>query len=862
MKSVSVKPEIDFRAIASAALAQAESWVMEWLPDGRREGAEWTALNPTRNDQHPGSFKINLHTGRWSDFADNASGGDLISLYAYLNRLNQGQAAQALAERLNMKGGYSRVKSPVNDPVTPQKAHWTPLRPIPNDAPEPPAAHPKHGLRSTVYVYFDASGERLFYVYRFDSPDKKKEFSPLTWCISPDGKTAAWRWQAMTAPLPLYQLPRLLARSDAPVMVCEGEKAACAAAELLPDWIVITSAGGANAPQKTDWTPLAGRRVVIWPDYDDPGRRYAAAVTKLAQTAGAATVRTLKPELLGVELPEGWDAADAHAAGWTAEQQLAAMLAEPAKEPTPNRARKVTLNVIAGELPELCDAAEIALIEHDPDLYQRNGSLVRTVISRVETVHGLRRPGGKVLIAPLDTDALLDRLNKHIRWQRWSERRTDWVACNAPRSVAAMLLSRYGAWRFHPLVGVITAPTLRPDGSVIDRPGYDAATGLLLAAHNVTYPAIPSKPTREQGRAALDLLLNEVLSGFPFAEPHDQSAALSAILTACVRHSLQFAPLHAFDAPRAASGKSLLADTAALIATGATATVMSFPPEPDELRKRIMAVLLQGDSIINLDNLEEPLKGDSLCTVLTAQTFSERVLGANRNATASTACTWLATGNNLIFQGDMTRRVVCCQLDPQCERPEERQFSRDLREWIPANRPALVTAVLIALRAYIVAGKPRQNIPILGGFEDWSNLIRSALIWLGEADPTAGKVRIEDTDPVREKLRGLALAWYLTFKTVPSTCNEAIFKANEKIWDEGNEVRAYPALHDVLSEHFSDRRGELSGRLMSWFLRQQTRRVECGLRFEVVGKYGVRQKWRIAVADQSELDKALRNFFS
>lgn len=856
MNRVSLKPEIDFRAIAAAALAQAEILVREWLPHGKLVGAEWTALNPTRNDQHAGSFKVSLTTGRWADFADDASGGDLISLFAYLNRLNQGQAARELAARLGMDGGLNSVQ---NASVTPKKPAWTPLLAVPGSAPEPPAAHPKHGKPTAVWTYHDASGERLFYVYRFDPPDARKEIIPLTWCLSPAGDTARWRWQAMTAPRPLYHLPRLLARTDAPVMVCEGEKAADAAGALLPEWVVITSCGGGNAAQQTDWKPLEGRRVAIWPDYDEPGRRYAAAVTKLAQAAGAATVRTLNPAALGVELPQGWDAANAQAEEWTAER-LAAMLAEPAPAPTTKRA--VTLNIVPGELPELCDSAETALIHHEPNLYQRSGNLVRSVISKAETVHGIKRPGGKILIAPLEVDSLLDRLNQRIRWQRWSERKNDWVACNAPRSIATLLLSRNGLWKFPPLVGVITAPTLRPDGSILDRPGYDPDTGLLLIDHGANFPRIPDKPTATDGRAALDLLLKEVLSGFPFAEPHDQSAALSAILTACVRHSLKFAPLHAFDAPRAGSGKTLLADAVALIASGAPATVMTFTPDPDELRKRIMAVLLQGDSLINFDNLDEPLQGDSLCTVLTGETFSERVLGANRNATAPTICTWMVTGNNLIFHGDITRRVVCCQLDPQCERPEERQFSRDLREWIPLNRPGLVAAALTALRSYIAAGKPRQNIPILGGFEDWSNLVRSALIWLGEADPTAGKVRIEDTDPVREKLRGLLLAWYATFKTIPSTCNEAIFSANEKVWDEGNEVRAHPALYDVLSEHFTDRRGELSGHLIGRFIKQQCRRVECGLRFETYGKHGARQKWRIAVTDQSELDKALRNFLS
>lgn len=303
MNSVLVKPEIDFEGIAAAALAQAESLVREWLPDGKREGAEWTALNPTRNDQHPGSFKINLHTGRWSDFADNASGGDLISLYAYLHRLNQGQAARELAARLGMEGGLNPGYSPVNTQLTPKKPAWTPLLAVPAHAPEPPAAHRDHGKPTAVWTYHDASGERLFYVYRFDPPGARKEIIPLTWCASPDGDTAAWRWQAMTAPRPLYNLPRLLARPDAPVMVVEGEKAADAAGALLPDWVAVTSSNGANAPQQTDWQPLAGRRVAIWPDYDEPGRRYAAIVTRLAQAAGAATVRTLNPAMLGVELP-------------------------------------------------------------------------------------------------------------------------------------------------------------------------------------------------------------------------------------------------------------------------------------------------------------------------------------------------------------------------------------------------------------------------------------------------------------------------------------------------------------------------------------------------------------------------------
>jgi hypothetical protein len=93
---------IAFRAIAAAALRQSESVVGRWLPDGRREGAEWVARNPTRNDGRRGSFKINLHTGCWSDFATGDRGGDLVSLGAYLYRLNQADAAVRIAEMLGV----------------------------------------------------------------------------------------------------------------------------------------------------------------------------------------------------------------------------------------------------------------------------------------------------------------------------------------------------------------------------------------------------------------------------------------------------------------------------------------------------------------------------------------------------------------------------------------------------------------------------------------------------------------------------------------------------------------------------------------------------------------------------------------
>ncbi|PPD29304.1 MAG: hypothetical protein CTY20_06870 [Hyphomicrobium sp.] len=94
---------INFAAINAAALLHADTILQRWLPNGRREGREWVALNPTRNDRHLGSFRINLSSGKWADFATGDAGGDLISLAAYLTGTRQSIAARNLADMLGVR---------------------------------------------------------------------------------------------------------------------------------------------------------------------------------------------------------------------------------------------------------------------------------------------------------------------------------------------------------------------------------------------------------------------------------------------------------------------------------------------------------------------------------------------------------------------------------------------------------------------------------------------------------------------------------------------------------------------------------------------------------------------------------------
>jgi hypothetical protein len=95
--------KIAFRTIADAALGRADVIARRWLPDGRREAGEWVSRNPTRDDRKRGSFKVNLRTGRWGDFATGDRGGDLTALAAYLFKLSQADAALKVADMIGIE---------------------------------------------------------------------------------------------------------------------------------------------------------------------------------------------------------------------------------------------------------------------------------------------------------------------------------------------------------------------------------------------------------------------------------------------------------------------------------------------------------------------------------------------------------------------------------------------------------------------------------------------------------------------------------------------------------------------------------------------------------------------------------------
>ena len=303
--------------------------------------------------------------------------------------------------------------------------------------------------------------------------------------------------------------------------------------------------------------------------------------------------------------------------------------------------------------------------------------------------------------------------------------------------------------------------------------------------------------------------------------------------------------MFAIDAPVKGSGKTLLADIVSMLATGRKSIPISQGHDESEDEKRIGALLMRGISAFNLDNIERPVSGDFINTLLTSEIVSTRILGQSKVVDLQTNVTILATGNNLVFKGDMTRRVLLARLDPQSERPDAIKFDVDLRgEWIPANRHRLLGAALTVLRAYICAGKPKQDVDQYGSFENWSDLIRLSLIWLGVPDPCETRERLESSDPIKQTLGAVLALWFAAYGSNGKTAAEIA---------ESCELSQHVDLKHALMDVAVSKRGDsIDAKRLGQWVKRYLNRVVDGLRFEQAGQDSNTHKifWRVArIAD-------------
>lgn len=346
----------DFDEVNEVAMANWEVVLDELgvFADGKLSGHNFQMLNPHRYDNSLGSFSINVKTGLWAEFAgsEEERGSDIISLVAYLKKLDNYEAKTWLVDVLEMTGveyqaaaAEAKARPKVVEP-TPSEEYVTPIPKLTADYVlawehgghgKPKSVYGERITSTQVYPYRDQTGDVLSFVLRHNLANGEKKFLHRSyWSV--DGAKPKLEYQAPPQPFTLFNLDKLAAKPEASVLIVEGEKTARAAEELFPGHVVVTTRGGANSPLKTDLSPLAGRLITIWPDNDGPGMGYADMIAGHLKVYSPETrVQLLTPpafkpmfnaagnpvlEPLGDELPEGWDAADALADGWTTDHLM------------------------------------------------------------------------------------------------------------------------------------------------------------------------------------------------------------------------------------------------------------------------------------------------------------------------------------------------------------------------------------------------------------------------------------------------------------------------------------------------------------------------------------------------------------
>lgn len=412
-----------------------------------------------------------------------------------------------------------------------------------------------------------------------------------------------------------------------------------------------------------------------------------------------------------------------------------------------------------------------------PTLFARTDTLVRIARDESATrVDGLIRQPHTPRIVFVDRDWLRVEIATHV------DVTMNGRHCVVPHWAAPSILSRH-ATDFPPLEAVVEAPCLRPDGTVLDRPGYDRGTGILFeAAARTKFPRVTAEPTDEQvARAAGSF--DDLIGDFPFGGASDKAAVLAALLSTFARTAFTGpTPLFLIGSHTPGSGKTLLAKAISRVFAGRDCPAMAAPAGDDEFRKRLLPLGLEGHPLVLIDNIAPgPFGFPSLALALTSPTIQDRVITTSKTATVSMRAVWIATGNNVSLRADLARRVVRCDLDPADEHPEERTDFKHPRllDWVQAQRPRLVRDALTILRAHAVRGFPDHGRPPFGGFEDWDQWVRGAVIHATGTDPLADRDRIEDAD--RQRLAAGLAACISLYGVGPDTAwyaRDAIERAN------------------------------------------------------------------------------------
>lgn len=423
-----------------------------------------------------------------------------------------------------------------------------------------------------------------------------------------------------------------------------------------------------------------------------------------------------------------------------------------------------------------------------PNVYVKDGQLVH--------VHPKSNAlCSEVTVVPVTADALNFLLAQHVRTFKWVSGGKD--AAGPVRKACAPMVSTLRAvasntyWPgVKPLTGVIGTPTLRPDGSLIQECGYDESTGLYLAPA-VKIDLVPETITDGQVRTSREFVFSKVFGEFCWSTPGDFANYLALLLSPMLRPYFKTTtPFGMVTATTRGSGKTNLTDAIGLV-YGQTSQVL--PGRGEELQKKITSILIGNSSpVVVFDNIKEgsSISSEILATLITKESWDDRMLGASRNVEAHNDRLWLASGNGLTVGGDMASRTVMVRLNPRMAKPELRQFEMgQFSDWIreSGNREDLLWHLLILVQAWMKGGADRDTSHTMRGFTRWAQIMGGLLNFHGITGFLTNVDDLAALDTDEEEWTVFLAKWHSIYGSQPQTA-KALHTSAQVEWVMGTSV--------------------------------------------------------------------------
>ena len=429
--------------------------------------------------------------------------------------------------------------------------------------------------------------------------------------------------------------------------------------------------------------------------------------------------------------------------------------------------KKSRVELVSGHMVEAVEET-VRILRQDPQSFDYGAQLV-TIDAGV--------------IYPMCEHALSFHIGERIQYCRMTSEGLRDV--DVPVKLVRQVLAQKTRRQLKPLKGLLTGPTILLDGTILDRVGYDHASGLFCDFDKGSVPEIPVEPNTSDAVDALQTLLKP-FETFPFVDALSKGILLAALLTAAVRPVLKTAPAFAFDAPIQGSGKALLASCVGALMEGKSPDIWPHvnTQNDDEIRKRLFAVLASGCQTLIWDNVIGTFDSASMAGFITADAMVDRVLGKSESIRIPNRIMLLLTGNNLILAGDMPRRVLICRIDPQTDQPFAREFPLDPLEYVLLHRNELLAAACTLIRARFIHMKT-PAAGRLASFEEWDVMVRQTVVWANEAlmpgefgDPMDLVRQAQTADPEAEMLFALLEALKDEFGNREFTAKDVHVKVN------------------------------------------------------------------------------------